>query len=130
MKSLVLNETPIRTSKNFNINNININNIDVPHSFPEFNNVKIINPDSKVKIDNNTSPINLTYGLDRTLTNQVINSSNKKINLVINSKTNKEVQINFGFNGNNKVLLEDIEITANEGTKETVIIKYHSDKKR
>lgn len=124
---LEVNQTPVRTSKNFNINNIKLENVSFPSKILEFNNLKILNSDTKVTIDDLTSPIALNYGLGAELTNLVINNSNKKINVNINSKTNKEIQIKFDLDKKNSALLEDIEITANESTKETVIIKYTSD---
>ena len=42
-----LNETPIRTSRNFNINNIKLENIEVPENIPDFENVTIIDNTSK-----------------------------------------------------------------------------------
>ena len=123
---LVLNETPVRTSRNFNINNIKIENIKIPSNITEFKNVSILNEDTKVRIDENTDSKDLTYGLGKELTDLAVEKCNKKINMVINSKTSKEVHIYFDFNKNNPVLFEDIEITANESTKETVVIKYSS----
>ena len=120
-----INETPVRTARNFNINNINLKNVNLPQSIPEYSDIKISNSDAKVKFDSSTSPIELTYGLGNTLTNLVKENSNNKLNIEINSKTNKEIFIDYNFS-NNKTLLENIEITANEGTKETVIIKYSS----
>ena len=32
-----LNETPVRTSRNFNINNIKLDNIEIPKKIPTFN---------------------------------------------------------------------------------------------
>ncbi len=121
---LKLNETPVRTSKNFNINNFEIKDVKIPNKIKEFKNVQIINSDSKVSVDDNTSNINLTYGLGNELTNQIIDNSNNKIRIIVDSKTNKEVEIDFNFDENNKSLVEDVEIIANESTKETVIIKY------
>ena len=127
MNSLVINETPVRTSKNFNINDIKVNDIDLPSHFSKFENISIINNDTKVKIDDLTSQISLDYGLGNRLTELVKNNSNSKINLIIDSKTNKDIFINYAFDKKCSVLLENIEITANEGTKETIIVKYSSD---
>ena len=37
-----INETPVRTSRNFRVNNITINNIDIPNKLDEFKNIEII----------------------------------------------------------------------------------------
>ncbi len=120
-----INETPVRTARNFNINNINLENVNLPDNITEYTDIWISNSDTKVKFSNFTSPIVLTYGLGDSLTNLVKEMSNNRLKIEINSKTNKEIFIDYNFS-NNKTLLEDIEITANEGTKEAVIIKYSS----
>ena len=54
MNELVLNETPIRTSRNFNINNIKID-CNIPENILEFSNLDIKNENAKIKIDENIS---------------------------------------------------------------------------
>ena len=124
MKKIEINETPVRTSRNFNINNIKIENIEIPEKIKQFKNVHITGETSKINIDNDTSNIKLVYGLSEFLTNQVINYANQKLRLIIDSKTNKETQIEFKFDKENTELVDDIEVVANEGTKATIIIKY------
>lgn len=124
MKKIEINETPVRTSRNFNINNIKIENIEIPEKIKQFKNVHITGEISKINIDNDTSNIKLVYGLSEFLTNQVINYANQKLRLIIDSKTNKETQIEFKFDKENTELVDDIEVVANEGTKATIIIKY------
>lgn len=77
MENLKLNETPVRTAKNFRINNIKLENIEVPEVIPTFENVTIIGDTSKINIDNNTDT-NLVYGLSEELTNQVKTRSKSK----------------------------------------------------
>ena len=124
---LIVSETPVRTSKNFNINNAKLENISIPKSISKYKNIKILNTDTKVSIDENTSPINIEYGLGPVLTDLVRKNANSKLNININSKTSKEIFINYDFEENGS-LIEDIEITSNESTKETVIIKYAAKK--
>ena len=122
---LKLNETPVRTAKNFRINNIEIDE-KIPTKISEFKTLEVLCDDTKVSLTDDTSKIDLSYGLGNELINQVKESSNVRIKAEINSKTNKEVQFNFNFDKDNDELIEDIEIEANEGTKETIIIKYVS----
>mgnify|MGYP002710462799 FL=1 len=132
MENLKLNETPVRTAKNFRINNIKLENIEIPEVIPEFENVTIIGDTSKIDIEQNTinTDTNLIYGLSDEFTNQVKIQANQKIKLNINDAQNKkekaEAEIDFKFDDENSVLIDDIEITANENTKSTVIIKYTS----
>ena len=69
MNNLKLNETPIRTSRNFNINNIKLENIKIPDTINKFNNITITGNSSL--ISNNTSNIKLTYGIEEELINQI-----------------------------------------------------------
>lgn len=126
MVNLKLNETPVRTSRNFNINNIKLENIEVPENIPAFENTTIISDTSKINIEQNTSNIELVYGLNEFFTNQVKMQSNQKLKLTIDSKENSATQIDFNFDDENSVLVDDIEIIANENTKSTIIIKYTS----
>ena len=83
MDNLKLNETPVRTAKNFKINNIKLENIDVPEVIPLFENVTIIGDTSKMNIEQNAdnadnTDTNLVYGLSEELTNQVKTRSKSK----------------------------------------------------
>ena len=148
MENLKLNETPVRTAKNFKINNIKLENIEVPEVIPSFENVTIIGDTSKMDIEQNAdnadnTNIDLVYGLSEELTKQVKYGTNQKIILNINGNQNEEVmpklcecsdikeekieaEIDFNFDNENDVLIDNIEIIANENTKSTIIIKYTS----
>lgn len=129
MENLKLNEVPVRTSRNFNINNIKIDNVSIPENIGNFENVKIIDKSSNVKVKQaKTLNTKLVYGLGNILEEQVKTNANQKIKLSINSKSNEEIQISFKFDKNNLNLVDNIEIVANEGTKATIILKYESDK--
>ena len=143
MDNLKLNETPVRTAKNFRINNIKLENIEVPEVIPLFENVIIIGDTSKMDIEQNAdnadnTDTNLVYGLSEELTNQVKHGANQKIKLNINSNQNEEVmpklcecsdikeekieaEIDFNFDNENSVLIDNIEIIANENTKSTIV---------
>ena len=136
MENLKLNETPVRTARNFRINNIKLENIEVPEVITSFENVTIIGDTSKINIEQNADNTNtdLVYGLSEELTNQAKHGANQKIKLTINSNQNEkskaeektEAEIDFKFDDENAALIDNIEITANENTKSTIIIKYTS----
>ena len=123
---LKLNETPVRTAKNFKINNIKLDDNIIPRNVRSFENVDIINESSNIIIDNNVKFTKLNYGLGKDL-EKLNNQANQNINIEINSKTNKNVYVNFEFDEDNLNLLDNIIITANENAKATVIIKYKSE---
>lgn len=124
MSSLKLNETPVRTSKSFKINNITIEDLELPEKLEEFKNVTVSELGSKITIGSEVDKAELKYGLADWLTNQTMENANYKANIVVNCKTHKEVEVGFKIDKINPNLIENIEITANEDTKSTVILKY------
>ena len=126
MEKLKLNETPVRTSRNFNINNIKLENIEIPGIVPKFSNV-LINNNSNLIIDKNVNDFNLVYGIHEDFTNLVKNKANKKIRIQVKENEEKEVQIDFKFDKENVTLVENIQIEANKNSKATIIIKYESE---
>ena len=125
MSSFKLDETPVRTAKNFNINNIKLDNISIPSNLNEFKNVNISEYSSKIQIKNEINKLDLKYGLHAELLNQVNELSNYKASITIDSKVNKDLTIEFNFDESNRALVEAIDIVANEGTKSTIVIKYN-----
>lgn len=125
-----LNETPIRTSKNFNINNIKLEDIKIPEVIDEFNNVQIIKESEKVEMNSDVINSNLTYGLGNELINLVNEKSNCRLKLIINDVKKNTNQINFVFDEENKILAENIEVIANQSSKSSILFKYESDKKQ
>lgn len=124
MNNLKLNETPIRTSRNFNINNIKLENIEIPEIVKEFNNIQITGDTSLIN-NNNTSDISLTYGIGEPFISQIKEHSNAKLQINCNSNL-EEIQISLKLDKNNPTLLEDIEIIAEENSKSTITLKYES----
>ncbi len=118
-----LNETPVRTSRNFNINNIKLENIEIPQQIESFENVEKIGENT---ITQDIMGCDLAYGLSDELIKQQEEHANQKLKITIDSKENKEIQIIFNFDSKNIQLVEHIEIEAQEETKSTVIIKYKS----
>ena len=125
MEELKINETPVRTSRNFNINNIKLKNVNIPQNISEFNNLKIDN-EFNTEINSEVSDYKLTYGLGNVLINQVKEVSNKKLKVILNGINNK-LNLNFKFDKDNLNLIEDIEIDANKGSRANIIIKYESE---
>lgn len=141
MNKLELNETPVRTSRNFKINNIELENIEIPEKLRKFNSVVIYKENEKkfnkidklenfsdldFNISDSVSKIDLKYGLDKFLTNQVENDSNFISKIEVKSTENKKLKYVFNCNDNNRNLAENIEIKANEGTSATLIFEYNS----
>lgn len=123
MSNLKINETPVRTSKSFKINNITIEDLELPEKLEEFKNVTVSEMGSKITISSDVNKAELKYGLGEEFATQ---ANNYKANIVVDSKTHKEVQIDFKIDKTNPYLAENIEITANENTNSTIILKYET----
>ena len=121
-----LNNTPIRTSKNFGINNINVD-IEFPKNIKEFNNFWVKQESNKDEvlelegIDNEMIP---KYGVGFLQEN--LSKSNKQILININSKMNNSIRLFFDFDKDNSELVETINIVAREATKATIYVLYKS----
>lgn len=118
---LKVNETPIRTSRNFEINNIKLEDIEIPTNLKNFNTV-LDDAESSIPfiIDDN---ITLTYGNGDVLQQNVLQNSNSKIKLSITEK-NKNIKLIYKFDDENTNLVNQISIDALTDTN--IFIKYES----
>lgn len=120
MEKLKVNDTPVRTARNFKINNIEVE-LDLPEKIAEFKNVEIIN--DKSIIDNEVSNTSLTYGTGKILEELNYETANSKIRIQT-SNQKEDIIIRYNFDDNNVNLINQIEIIANGDTN--VIIEYKS----
>ena len=121
VKEYVLNETTLRTSNNFDINDLNIK-LDIPEK-PEFENLDIFSEDIdklEIKVDNKSieefkSKIGLSFNNKYKVSIQV------KENVVVE----KPVYISYKFN-NDHIFVNEIEINCKKNSSCNFIIKYSS----
>ena len=117
--SLKLNETPVKTSNNFLINNIEIDDLTLPKNLREFKNVNISSNNSVISQD--TSEKSLTYGNGKELEENIFNNANSR--LKIEPKDDK-IRIIFDFDDENLELVNQIDIIGNQDAD--IIIEYKS----
>ena len=120
MEKLKVNDTPVRTARNFKINNIEVE-LEIPEKIAEFKNVEIIN--EKSTIDSEVSNLPLTYGNGKILEELNYETANSKIRIQTSNKK-ENIKIRYNFDDNNVNLINQIEIVANGDTN--VIIEYKS----
>ena len=120
MEKLKVNDTPVRTARNFKINNIEVE-LDLPEKIAEFKNIETINDRST--IDNEVSNLPLTYGNGKILEELNYETANSKIKIQT-SNEKEDIKIIYNFDDNNLNLVNQIEIIANGDTN--VIIEYKS----
>ena len=121
---MILNQTPIRTSNNYKINNIELD-IEMPKKQEEFEGLTIFGDTSNFKISNSTSKQPLIYGNGKELENQIFENANQ--NIKIEETKTGNLYLEFNLNEENSTLVENIEIEANTKSKTTIYIKYLSD---
>ncbi len=123
---MILNETPVRTSKNFEINNIKIDNSEIPQEIEEFNGLTITGNIQDFQISDDTKKTPLIYGTSKELEQQIYEKSNQDIKIIIDSPEDKVLHLDFDFDDENINLIDNIEIMAKENSKSTIIVKYIS----
>lgn len=106
-----LNNTPVRTSKNFNINNIKLD-FEIPQNINTFNNIELSCENSSMNED-----LNFVYGVGLGF-----KSSNHKAN--VNLKDGDNVKIIYTFDDNNLNLVNELLVQA--GGNSTLTIVYNS----
>lgn len=118
-----VNETPVRTSRNFRINNIKIDDIEIPTALDNFKNVSITCKKSKIteEVANN----NLTYGNGKILEDNVNNFSNNIIR--IETIESDDIKIEYNMDNDNLRLINSIEIIANHDANITIVYKSSTD---
>ena len=108
----ILNEIPIKTTNNFNINDLKID-LDIPNNL-EFKEFKTKNIDIKYNIINSfNSKVGLNF--DKAL----------DITIDIKDKIEENIELLYEFN-NNDTLIDNININFYENSKANIIIKYKS----
>lgn len=122
MNELKLNETPIRTSRNFLINNIKLTDVEIPEAVEEFKNVEIID---RKNITENIEETKLTYGLGEILQNNIIKNSNSKLNI---NAENEEIRIIYNFDDDNINLTNNIVVNATKKCKLYIVYKSNTNK--
>lgn len=127
---MVLNETPLRTSKNYGINNIKLENVDLPKEAKKFDGLEIKSKSDKIVIIEEKKNNPIKYGNSPILKRQNEEISNKDLQIKITGKLENEVYLNFCLSNENDILIENILIEAEENSCGTIIIKYSSEENR
>ena len=123
MKNKVLNETPVRTSKNYGINNIEIKDFEEP-VIKEFKNIKIT--DNENCVLNHKEEVKLKFGLGEYFLNQSNEQSNVDLKIDIDKKLKEPIIIEYNLDKSNNVLVDNININAKDNTKANIIVIYKS----
>lgn len=121
---LKLNETPVRTSRNFLINNIKLKNVEIPQNIEKFNNFSVIGANYNDKINNKKE---LTYGTSKLLEENISKNANNKIS--IDLKDNENIEIIYNFDDDNLNLINQIEINATGSSNIQIKYKSNTNKK-
>ena len=123
---LKINETPVRTSRSFGINNMKLEDVEIPNEIKEFEGLTITGDTSKIEISDGIQLKDIKYGLGDMLKCQINQKSNQKIKVIIKDLIKEEANLIFDFDEDNTQLVENIEIIAEPNSKATIVIKYIS----
>ncbi|MBR1802837.1 MAG: SufD family Fe-S cluster assembly protein [Clostridia bacterium] len=117
---LKVNRTPVRTSRNFKINNIKLEDVNIPEKVWSFKPATIT---SSNLVENNVAVSGLTYGLGDSLLKNVMQCANHKAKITVD-KQDKDIKMIYHFDDENTNLINYIEIDAKENAN--VIVEYKS----
>lgn len=123
---LKLNETPVRTSKNFGINNIKLDDIEFPEKLNKFKNVTCSGAQCAPTIEHSdyfdVSYTNLVYGISKAAEENVLTECNSLIKF--NVKAKDDIKLVFDFDDENLNLVNFIEVDARADCN--LVIEYNS----
>lgn len=122
MEELILNETPVRTSNNFRINNISVENVTLPTKKEIFNNIDIRQKGFECE---NISINPFAFGTGKVLEDNINNFANHCLKM--QGKGN--LTITYNFDDNNTTLINNLEIIADGDSNILIIYKSNTDKK-
>lgn len=122
MEELILNETPVRTSNNFRINNISVENVTLPTKKELFNNIDIRRKGFECE---NISNNHFAFGTGKVLEDNINNFANHCLKM--QGKGN--LTITYNFDDNNTTLINNLEIIADGDSNILIIYKSNTDKK-
>ena len=123
---LKLNETPVRTARNFNINNIKIEDIVLPRMNDDFENIEITIPEGVI-VEKATNNFNLKYGIGEDKIKEVNEKSNNALKIIITKEVKDTIEIAVNFDEENLSLIENIELIAEENSKSNIVLKYKAE---
>ena len=118
MEKVVLNETPVRTSNNYGINDISLD-LEIPE-IKDFENVTIEVEDNSVEIKEIKEEINSKIGL------KLKSNYGLSIKVPEYSEIKDPIRITFDFDEDNMVLVDNLKIIMEEGASARFIIEYLS----
>ncbi len=125
MTELILNETPVRTARNFNINNITLKDIKYIVDLKKFNGTNINGINENVELSHAISDYSLKYGVFKELEEQVRKNANSRVKLEI--EENAKLEIENKFDKDNLSLVQDVEIISKENAISNIVVKYEGE---
>ena len=115
--NIKVNDTPVRTSRNFGINNLKLTNLEIPENIEKFKNIEILK--NKSEVTNKTTSQKLKYGNGKTLEENINTNANSNIKI----ETEKEnIKIIYNFDDENVNLINKLEIVGKKDAN--IIIEY------
>lgn len=124
MTNLELNQTPIRTARNYGINDIKLENIEIPEKVKKFDGLQISGDKDKFSIHFEKKENDITYGNGEILTKQIKEKANQNIEIKVSNNLEKELELDFQFSKENQELIDNIFIQIEENATANIILKY------
>lgn len=120
---MLINNTPVRTCKKFNINDFEFDEKNSKR-MSEFKNVLITQETEKDEIITNFEIENFETKFGTGLEKQILKDANCKTKINVKSVSNKEIKIEYSFDEANLKLVDYVEIIGEENTTSNIYIVY------
>lgn len=121
---MLLNQTPIRTAKNYGINDIDVD-VNFPEKICEFEGLNLRGDLDKIRICKDKKINTFKYGNGKVLLDQIQKQANVELQIDV-EKDLKEVILDFNLSKENENLIENVLINVNENVSGTIIIRFIS----
>lgn len=121
MGKVILNETPVRTSNNYGINDISLD-IEFP-KISTFENISIEANEENLIIDNS----NMGQDIKSKIGLELRNNYGVILTVLKNTRVKEPIRITFDFDDDNTTLADNIKIIMEEGSSANFIIEYISE---
>lgn len=123
-KELIINESPVKTTVGFGINNLKIKDYEDPE-VKEFKNIIIEDPENTVTHEKNT--FKFKYGMGDYLLNQSNTMANINLRIKIEKNIKEPIIIRYHFDKENDTLIDNILVESLPKKKANIYIIYTSD---
>lgn len=124
MNRLIVNDTPVRTSNHFGMNNLVLENIEIPNEMQDFQNLEI--QGEAIEILKEQEEYEVKYGVGRDQLQEIKEKANQRIKIHIKENVKEPIILTFTLDKENRILVDDIYIEVEQDKTAKVLLQYQN----